>query len=300
MMTSSHFPLVKGHQILSRRFHYCSILLGWNFAREGDKASPFSCGFNALGVHISLVGYEDGRVGFSNTESRVLEVCQLIDQILAEGRLEAKQAVRLRGRLQFADGQLFGRLGKLCLKEVTNHAFRSSSCLLSARCKVLLNLLKERLANGQPRSISLAAGSCWYLFTDACYEPDHPTWQCGLGGILVDVAGQMRQFFSTQLSDSQIVSLGGDRKKTIIFEAELITVILGIRLWLDIIRNSQVVCFIDNNSARDVAISAGGRSKCALALVDALLRAEHVGTFYPWYARVPSPSIHRTVRLEVQ
>ncbi len=104
------------------------------------------------------------------------------------------------------------------------------------------------------------------------------------------VAGQMKQCFSVQLGESQIVALGGASKKTIIFEAELITVILGIRLWLEVIRNSLVLCFIDNNSARDVAISAGGRSKYAWVLVDALLGAEHDGTFYPWYARVPSPS----------
>ncbi len=91
-------------------------LLGWGFARDGDKAFPFSSGFNAVGIHISLAAYEEGRVDFSNTESRVVEVCRIINQILESGKLEAKQANCLRGRLQFADGQLFGRLGKLCLK----------------------------------------------------------------------------------------------------------------------------------------------------------------------------------------
>ena len=66
--------------------------------------------------------------------------------------------------------------------------------------------------------------------------------------------------------------------------------ILAIKQWLDLIKHSLVVCFIDNNSARDVAISAGGRSKVALALIDVLLRVEHDGAFFPWYARVPSPS----------
>ncbi len=95
----------------------------------------------------------------------------------------AKQAVRLRGRLQFADGQLLGRLRKLCLRVISDHAFHSSSCSISSRGKVLLNLFRERMASGQPRIISLASGSCWYLlFTDACCEPDRPSWCCGLGG----------------------------------------------------------------------------------------------------------------------
>ena len=265
-------------------------LLGWRFAREGDKAFPFGGHFNALGIRISLEHFESGRVEFSNTENRVLEVCGIIKQVLESGRLESKQAVRLRGRLQFADGQLFGRLGKLCLKEITLHAFGSNNGVLSSRCKFLLKLFCDRLASGRPRVISMSTGSCWYLFTDACYEPEHPSWRCGLGGVLVDMSGQTKQFFSVCLDDDQIAVLGGSTKKTIIFEAELITVIVAIRLWLDIIKHSLVVCYIDNNSARDVAISAGGRSKIALALIDVLLQAEHSGAFFPWYARVPSPS----------
>ena len=33
------------------------------------------------------------------------------------------EAQKLRGRMQFMNGQLFGRLGALCMREVTNHAF---------------------------------------------------------------------------------------------------------------------------------------------------------------------------------
>ena len=125
---------------------------------------------------------------------------------------------------------------------------------------------------------------------DACYEPNHPSWRCGLGGILVDSTGQPIQYFSLCLSDEQISSLGGDGKKTIIFEAEMIAVILALKTWQEIIRNSMLVAFIDNNSARDIAISASGRSDSSMALIEVLLRSEEGGAFYPWYARVPSPS----------
>lgn len=262
-------------------------LLGWQFARVGEKASPFSSHFNALGIRISLESFESGLVEFSNTENRILEVGGIIRQVLESGCMDTKQAVRLRGRLQFADGQLFGRLGKLCLKEITLHAFGSSNDSLSERCRFLLKLFGDRLAGGKPRVISMATGSCWYLFTDACYEPGDPTWCCGLGGVLVDMAGQIKQFFSTCLNDSQIEVLGGSKKKTIIFEAELITVIVALRLWLDIIKHSLVVCYIDNNSARDVAISAGGRSKVALALIDVLLQVERAGAFFPVVCTCP-------------
>ena len=70
----------------------------------------------------------------------------------------------------------------------------------------------------------------------------------------------------------------------------MVAVIVAIRLWMEWLRNAMVICFIDNNSARDISISASGRSSFAMALVEVLLQTEHRGSFFPWYARVPSPS----------
>ena len=54
--------------------------------------------------------------------------------------------------------------------------------------------------------------------------------------------------------------------------------------------NVPVICFIDNNSARDVAISGAGRNLTARALVGFLLKLEMAVCAAPWYARVPTPS----------
>ncbi len=178
----------------------------------------------------------------------------------------------------------------MCLKEITDHAFHRSSPELSDRCIVLLKAFRNQMSCGAPRVISKAASTCWYLFTDACYEPSDDLWKCGLGGIIVDELGQPCRFFSIKLTDKQISLLGGDVKKTIIFEAEMVALILGLKLWSSFVSHALAVCFVDNNSARDIAISASGRSKFALALVDVLLRSESELGFYPWFARVPSPS----------
>lgn len=268
-------------------------LLGWRFARDGDKSKAFDYEFGALGIQVSLKNFSRGWVEFGNTDNRISEVCGIIDGVVASGELSYKDAIRLRGRLQFADGQLFGRLGKLCLKSITEHSLTSSCKKISHRCRILLAMFRKMMSSGKPRIISLASSSNWFIFTDACFEPNHPSWRCGLGGILVDSGGQPIQYFSLCLSDEQISDLGGDIKKTIIFEAEMIAVILAIKTWKEIIRNSMLVAFIDNNSARDIAISASGRSDSAMALIEILLRSEESGAFYPWYARVPSPSIDR-------
>ena len=128
--------------------------------------------------------------------------------------------------------------------------------------------------------ISLASSSNSFVLTDACFEPENESWKCGLGGILVDMMGRAAQYFSLCLSDEQIGDLGGSSKKTIIFEAEMVAVILAIRLWMERIRHAMVICFIENNSARVIAISASGRSNFAMALVEVLLQSEHRGSFF--------------------
>ena len=85
-------------------------------------------------------------------------------------------------------------------------------------------------------------------------------------------------------------SLGADSKKTIIFEAELLALVLAFAVWKASLEAVPLICFVDNNSARDVAISGAGRNATARALVGFLLKLEMVVCAAPWYSRVPTPS----------
>eukprot|EP00435_Cladocopium_sp_Y103_P004485 s3451_g1.t1 len=265
-------------------------LLGWQFAREGEKALPFGPEFGALGIHIDLSNFSRGFAEFSNTSKRKEELCSLIRKILDLKTLSHAEALKLRGRLQFADGQLFGRVGKLCLKEITSHAFQSDSCSIDSRLKCLLELFLEQISSGPPRRVCGVTGRCFHVFTDACYEPNDKSWPCGLGGIVYDSDGVALQAFSFCLSQEHILALGGATKKTIIFEAELLAVIVAFTLWKNLLCNAPVVFFIDNNSARDVAISANSRSRLIAGLVEQLLKVEEISSCFCWFARVPSPS----------
>ena len=265
-------------------------LLGWQFAQDGDKALPFGSSFGALGIHIDLLGFQRGFVEFSNTDRRKADLKELILSIVEAGLLSHADALKLRGRLQFADGQLFGRLGKLCLKEITDHAFSASGSKISSRLRQLLTLFQSQLLEGPPRKICGVTASCFYIFTDACFEPGRSDWSCGLGGIIYDSRGLAVQAFSFCLTPSQLDLLGAAVKKTVIFEAELLALIVAFVLWKNIIHSAPVVFYIDNNSARDVAISACSRSKLIAGLVEQLLRVENLSACFCWFARVPSPS----------
>ena len=265
-------------------------LLGWKFAEEGDKADGFCREFGALGIRIILNEADKGLIQFTNTEKRSMELINTINALLCKGSMTTLEAQRLRGRMQFMDGQLFGRLGKLCMREVTNHSCDQKSSKLSKRTVDALKRFTIFLEHAEPRRLHLNTDMVWHIYTDACYEPTSSDWQCGLGGVLVGPNGRPVAFFSVALNLEQMELLGSETKKTIIFEAELLALVVAFSIWRDYIRAMSLICFVDNNSARDVAISGNGRNITANCLIEFLLKLEMSSCTTPWYARIPTPS----------
>ena len=264
--------------------------LGWKYATDGDKSSEFSTKFSALGIEVDLTNFAQGFVEFKNTSKRVLELCGYIDKALTDGELKLLDSQKLRGRMQFADGQLFGRLGRLCLRAVTEHAYSGKGPKIKTGCIQALQRFKDFLQHSPPRRIQRSSHKTWLVFTDACYEPTSTTWRCGIGGVIISPDGTPYQAFSLSLSETQIETLGGNKKDTIIFEAELLAVVVAMGLWGALIQCSPTVFFIDNNAVRDVSISGSGRSPVACCLIEELLQFESDSAIHSWFARVPSPS----------
>ena len=265
-------------------------LLGWKFAEEGDKAEDFSKEFCALGIRIILEDSASGLVKFTNTEKRSAELISIINNLLCKGSMSLVEAQRLRGRMQFMDGQLFGRLGKLCMREVTNHSLTPNTTKLCKRTVDAMQRFAIFLEHAEPRKLHLNSDTVWFIYTDACFEPTSLTWKCGLGGVLVSPTGQKVAFFSLALDEDQMELMGSGVKKTIIFEAELLAMVVAFSAWRGFISAMSLLCFIDNNSARDVAISGSGRNITANFLIEALLKLEMATCTTPCYSRVPTPS----------
>jgi hypothetical protein len=61
-------------------------------------------------------------VEFSNTSKWVKELCGTINSVLERGRISSGEAMALRGRTVFAEGQPFGRTGRLCIDVLNVHA----------------------------------------------------------------------------------------------------------------------------------------------------------------------------------
>ena len=128
-------------------------LLGWDYAESGEKAGSFAANFAALGITIDLSRFDKGLVRFSNTEKRISELSSFLQDVCDCGRLNRAIALKLRGRMQFASCQIFGRSGQDCLREVTKHAYESKSDLLAGAVVKALLRFKEALMRKAPRLV---------------------------------------------------------------------------------------------------------------------------------------------------
>eukprot|EP00438_Fugacium_kawagutii_P013097 Skav213398 [mRNA] locus=scaffold797:560569:568950:- [translate_table: standard] len=169
---------------------FCTLLdlLGWRYDKEGDKADQMSQEVSALGVVFKLDDSGNGKVSVENTKKRKEDLISQIEAALTKGHLSSSEASSLKGRLGFAEGQLFGRatrrlineLGMHALKPPKRNAFRESAY-------VALERVGQRLKSAAPRNVDANSGEVFYIFTDASFASE--AREGGLGGVLLDQQG---------------------------------------------------------------------------------------------------------------
>eukprot|EP00435_Cladocopium_sp_Y103_P003229 s2398_g1.t1 len=164
-------------------------LLGGRFAEDGAKAPPFGPVVTALGVTVDVSQLHRGLLTVDSTEARAAELGSAISKVLEEKRLPRLEALRLRGRMQFAASQIFGRVARRCLGVITQHAYSAEGASLSDAAVTSLRLFLSLLTSRVPREISNDCNKTWFLFTDASYDPSHDTPVAGLGAVLIDEHG---------------------------------------------------------------------------------------------------------------
>ena len=93
-----------------------------------------------------------------------MELVQQIGVAIQRRHLEKQETLALRGRLGFADNFLRGRLGKLVLKQLVDHAYGSTK-RLDPGLIASLRAMSERLTSAKPRVVSFHHCKQWYIFS---------------------------------------------------------------------------------------------------------------------------------------
>ena len=223
-------------------------MTGWLYAESGDKCHPFGSACEALGVVFDVSQSANGYMLVKNTDSRIAELQEELNAVITSRKISPKAAQRLRGRMQFAESQLFGKTGKRCLKVLSDFA-EMVRWSINDKDVLFLEMFRDMLTSSPPKKVCAIPKGNTLIFTDACYERDDKLWPCGIGGVLMG-PGLPNMFFSVGLDDEARNLLGEAFRKQIIFEAETLAALLhccsGVNRWLEHIRFSLLTMKVQN------------------------------------------------------
>ena len=217
--------------------------MGWRYDRDGAKADAMSNPVTSLGVEFDLRSSGRGLVHVANTDSRRTEILEKLDSILLKKRLRRHDTTRLKGRLTFAEGQLFGRTSRAFFNSLTQHLFRGPlDGSLNEECLQDLMAFKSAFSQGKPRCVDVRAKEVLYLFIDAHFEGG----QGGFGAVLYDESSNIVCWFGAPLGFRKCEALNVDDKDQIITGLEALAGLSSLRLWKGLIGQRHLLVFVDN------------------------------------------------------
>lgn len=198
-------------------------LLGFQYSK--DKLQPFSDKTEMLGVELDLTDVKNGniRIRVRNKASRSIELCEVLHRILETKKVIVKELPSTIGKLQFAEGQLWGRAGRLALPELRRHEKSGDKeAALDDRSVDASRLLFEKLKDGKPRTIQISPkAKPFLLFTDGALEYDaNGKPIAGIGAVLMCPDGS-NLVFGTKVPDRILQAWQTDGKTHVVGFVEL-------------------------------------------------------------------------------
>jgi hypothetical protein len=273
--------------------HLFFELLGWGIAK-GDKQVEFAESFSALGV-VFEVGSLSLSAGFvSNSEKRTSDMVALLEIVLREGTLTRKTSEILRGKLQFVESNLFGKIGKALYTSLFRTDRTTGKLDLSDVQTV--NHLILWLKEAKPRKLSPVPHTLPVLiFTDGACEPSSskfPLTTCG--GLIINNNlsndSDRRHLFGIQLPDTLLGRWMTEEKSQLVTEAELTAVLIALHNWAPLLSFHRVFIFIDSEPAMFSLLRGTSQvDSCANIVRQCHLIIEKYQLFV-WFVRIPSKS----------
>ena len=263
--------------------HSFFTLIGWETSAEKDAG--FSAVAKALGVEVCLDEIHLGLLKVQNTEARRRELASTIDSLIATGGAHAKELECLRGRLQFAESQVFGRGAVQRMRVLSRALKRVGYVVFDDSLTEALLFLKDRVLHGPPRALRACDYPTYHLFTDASYEQDQPA---GMGGILYSQSGLLLRWFSERASLEVLDAINADGKAGLIYELEACAAVQGLLQLCQGLNDCDIICYCDNDAALAALIRCASDAPVVAAQLTKLSSYEDSRNVHVWFERVES------------
>ena len=272
----------------SRHVEFCASsvfsLLGWKVSTH--KLLPFDSICKVLGVQLDLKQSGDSLCLISNTPERVEELAQEINLILSSGVLPKSDGEKLRGRLQFASSQVFGRKFRRQLKVLSNHVTMGRK-VLTESTKCCLEEVVALLNHNVPRRVVATQADVLHVYVDASFNE---VGYSGIGGLVIDMLGAHLSFFSAKVEMEMISSIVTRGQRTIIQELEMLAVLCAFKCWQKESAIHRVVLFTDSESVRGAFLKNWSANHDSDKLLESIFQIESTFNLPVWIERVPSQS----------
>ena len=192
--------------------------------------------------------------------------------------------VTLRGKVLFAEGQLFNKISAVVCGLIASRAKNGGTKESDAVLGTEIERMGHALSTAAPRSLERRSSVRRVLiFTDgACEEVT------SVGGFALFPCGTTEMFGAVVPQDLAEQWKSRTSQAQIIGQAELFPRLVARLTWANRLRGQRAVCFVDNESARLAAIKAYSPILASTKILADISLFDHVHEVYPWYARVPT------------
>ena len=255
-------------------------LLGWKVSEH----KPLD--FDTICKQVDLGQSGAGLCFVTNTVERVEELVAEIDEAMKSNLLPWRDGEKLRGRLQFASSQMFGRRFRRLLKVLSNHVTAGRQTL-SSRTHECLSEIRDLLLKNVPGRIESLQAEVVHIYVDASFDGQKYS---GLGGMVVDMSGKTLFFFSEAVDDNTLDAIMSKGQKTVIQELEMMAVLAAVKSWRSFLKSKQRVLFTDSESVRGSFLKTWSANEDSDDMISVIFKVEEEFDIPLWIERVPSQS----------
>ena len=152
----------------------------------------------SLGFDLSQ--FDEGVVYIRHTPERREELLAKINNILSQDSLSPKEAESFKGRIQWFESYLFGRIANLSIYRIGKRAQLRGAKVknkLDEELRSSLLFLRDRAQTGSPLILTANTENAILIFTDGAFDAE--TLKGSVGGVLLSREGVPLRFFSENI-----------------------------------------------------------------------------------------------------
>ena len=271
-----YFIVEVGYSLMSAVFCFregCKLL---GVVLDPDKSQLGEEHLAVLGVLFDLrLAVLEAKLFVCPKPSRVQNLTAELRRVVKDNRLVPSHAARVVGKFGFVCETMFGRVGRAATGAVRARQYqKGGTSKLTPHLRASLGLMIAFLQVTPPREVNLRPRSknpC-VLYTDASDVPGRGMGQYCVGAVLF-VPHLNKLFYTSWAVPAEVVAQWVP-KKTQIGQLEIFACPVALDTWHDLLRDEEILLFIDNTSAMASVIKGYSPKADSVKLVgDFWLRA---------------------------